>query len=97
MCLVREDADQFVAIDEAAVLSTNIRVCANCVCSDQGVWWETSQFSLRNQVTSFAQEDNTTYSDSAEESAMTVCRLLYQKIGEPLTVTTYSVVDRRVC
>ncbi len=26
MCLVREDADQFVAIDEAAVLSTSIRV-----------------------------------------------------------------------
>ncbi len=74
MCLVREDADQFVAIDEAAVLSTSIRVGAIASVPTKAFGGKLPQYSLRNQVTSFAQEDNATYSDSAEESAMTVCR-----------------------
>lgn len=84
----------FVAIDIDDELSTKILVGLG-FCSSEVCLFIISQKSFRIQVSSLAQLDIATCSASPEERLITVCKLDFQYIGNPLIANKPEVeIDR---
>ena len=98
MCLFRAATTSFLARAMAAVLSDSTGVGGMHVESfaSNGLFSWTSHKIRRSQVICLAHEDMATYSDSADESAMTLCFWLFQLTGPSFTLTMYPVVECRV-
>eukprot|EP00171_Calliarthron_tuberculosum_P017288 IDg17288t1 len=94
--VIRLEAEMFDAKAIVAVLSTSISVAENAVSSIHGCWCAISQKSSQIQDASHAHADISRYSASPEDRAMKVFFVIFQFIGEPLSRTTYPVVDLRV-